>query len=184
MTTAVAASRNKILKINGHNDTISPRDRIHPQDDPKLSPQISFKCLDDTPPSSSDEGPSDMSDDESVSQEHTGNTTAPSLKERIADDFDVGDEFSKGPPRSSSWADLDLSIIVAVIAPLVNWLTGSDQLKNLFLILFLIVYLHQLVQGMSQSPCLVTTESLTSSKFHGNCTMLHDNDNHTLRFAH
>ncbi|KAH9990878.1 hypothetical protein BJV77DRAFT_963173 [Russula vinacea] len=146
MTTAVAASRNKILKINGHNDTISPRDRIHPQDDPKLSPQISFKCLDDTPPSSSDEGPSDMSDDESVSQEHTGNTTAPSLKERIADDFDVGDEFSKGPPRSSSWADLDLSIIVAVIAPLVNWLTGSDQLKNLFLILFLIVYLHQLVQ--------------------------------------
>ncbi|KAF8494928.1 hypothetical protein F5888DRAFT_1616488 [Russula emetica] len=86
-----------------------------------------------------------MSADES-SQEPTGSTTAPSPKGRIADKSDVGNEFSKGPSRSSSWADLDISIIVAVIAPLVNWLTGSDQIKNLFLVLFLIVYLHQLVQ--------------------------------------
>jgi hypothetical protein len=42
------------------------------------------------------------------------------------------------------------SLLVAVIAPLVNWVTGSDQIKNLFLVLFLIVYLHQLVQGVSQ----------------------------------
>jgi hypothetical protein len=184
MTTAVAASRNKFLKIKGYNGTISPRDRIHPPDDPKLSPQISFRCLDDSPPSSSEDEPSDMSADESDSQEPTGNTTAPSLKGRIPEEFDMGNEFSKAPPRSSSWADLDLSIIVAVIAPLVNWLTGSDQLKNLFLILFLIVYLHQLVQGMSQWPCLVSPGSLISSKFHGNCTMLLDNGNPTLRFAH
>jgi hypothetical protein len=64
-------------------------------------------------------------------------------------DIDMGSEISKGHARTSSMADLDLSIIVAVIAPLVNWLTGTDQIKNLFLILFLIVYLHQLVQGMS-----------------------------------
>lgn len=146
MTTAIAASRNKILKINGHNDTISPRDRIHLPDDHKLSPQLSFGCLDDTAPSSSED---DMSADESDSQEPTEKKTTPPLKERISDESDVGNEFSKGPSRSSSWADLDLSIIVAVIAPLVNWLTGSDQLKNLFLILFLIVYLHQLVQGRS-----------------------------------
>jgi hypothetical protein len=70
----------------------------------------------------------------------------------MTDEFDVdmGSEFTKGQARSSSLADLDLSIIIAVIAPLVNWLTGSDQIKNLFLILFLIVYLHQLVQGMSR----------------------------------
>ncbi|KAN0118109.1 hypothetical protein V8E52_005370, partial [Russula decolorans] len=148
MTTAVAASRKKILKIKGHNGTISSRDRIHTPEDPKLSPQYSFRYLDDTlSPSSSGDDPSDMSADES-SQEPTENTTAPSPKGRIADEFDVGNEFSKGPPpsRSSSWADLDISIIVAVIAPLVNWLTGSDQIKNLFLVLFLIVYLHQLVQ--------------------------------------
>jgi hypothetical protein len=54
-----------------------------------------------------------MSADES-SQEPTENTTAPFPKGRIADEFDVGSEFSKGPPpsRSSSWADLDISIIV------------------------------------------------------------------------
>lgn len=128
MTTAVAASRNKILKFNGHN------------------------YLDDTlSPSSSDNDSSDMSADESSQELLTGKTTTtPSPKGQIADEFDVGNELSKGPPRSSSWADLDISIIVAVIAPLVNWLTGSDQIKNLFLILFLIVYLHQLVQGMSQ----------------------------------
>lgn len=147
MTTAVAARKNRILKINSHNGTISPRDRIHPPEDPKLSPQYSFRYLDDTlSPSSTDDDPSDMSADES-SQEPTGSTTAPSPKGRTADELDVGNEFSTGPPRSSSWADLDISIIVAVIAPLVNWLTGSDQIKNLFLILFLIVYLHQLVQG-------------------------------------
>jgi hypothetical protein len=182
MTTAVAASRNKILKINGRNGTISSRDRI--PEDPKISPQYSFRYLDDTlSPSSSDDDPSDMSADES-SQGPTESTTAPPPKGRIADKFDVGDEFSKGPPRSSSWADLDISIIVAVIAPLVNWLTGSDQIKNLFLVLFLIVYLHQLVQGVSQYPLLVLAGSLISSKFPGNCTMLHENGNPTLRFAH
>ena len=149
MTTAIAASRNRIIKINGHSDSISPRDRIHLPDDHKLSPEFSFGCLDDTPPSSSN----DMSADESDSQEPTGNSTVPSLKERIPDKFDVDNardnETSKDPSRSSSWADLDLSIIVAVIAPLVNWLTGSDQIKNLFLVLFLVVYLHQLVHSMS-----------------------------------
>ncbi|KAH9039141.1 hypothetical protein EDB85DRAFT_1859939 [Lactarius pseudohatsudake] len=52
----------------------------------------------------------------------------------------------KSSPRNSFGTDLDLSVIIALIAPLVNWLTGSDHLKSLFLVLFLIVYLHQLVQ--------------------------------------
>jgi len=157
MNMAVSASRNKPFKNNGHNDAISPLDRIHPSDSPKLSPQISFRCLDDAQPHSSTEDDySDTSADESERQGHVGNATAPSQEERMADEFkaDIGSEFSKGQPRSpSSLADLDLSIIIAVIAPLVNWLTGSDQLKNLFLILFLIVYLHQLVQGVLQRSC-------------------------------
>ncbi|KAI9453907.1 hypothetical protein BJY52DRAFT_1123208 [Lactarius psammicola] len=52
----------------------------------------------------------------------------------------------KSSSGTSSGTDLDLSIIVALIEPLVNWLTGSDHIKGLFLVLFLIVYLHQLVQ--------------------------------------
>jgi len=50
-------------------------------------------------------------------------------------------------PPKPSWRDLDLSIAVALVAPMANWLTGSDHLKNLFLILLIIVYLHQLIQG-------------------------------------
>jgi len=152
MTTTVSASRNKPFKINGHNDAIFSQDRIHPTDSPKLSPQISFRCLDDAQPHSSSDDHSDISAGESEYQGPVRNSTAPSLRERIADEFnvDMGSEFTKGQVRSSSLADLDLSIIIAVIAPLVNWLTGSDQIKNLFLILFLIVYLHQLVQGMSR----------------------------------
>ncbi|KAH9943668.1 hypothetical protein B0H21DRAFT_748473 [Amylocystis lapponica] len=48
--------------------------------------------------------------------------------------------------RSSSWADLDLSIIVAFVSPIGNWLTGGDHIKNLFLIILLIFYLHQLIE--------------------------------------
>ena len=50
---------------------------------------------------------------------------------------------------STSWADLDLSIIVACVSPIGNWLTGGDHIKNLFLIILLIFYLHQLVEGAS-----------------------------------
>lgn len=149
MTSAGSTNRNKFLKFNGHSDTILPRDRIHPPHSTKLSPQFSLKCSDNTQlPSSSEDDPSDMSADESDSQGPAGHMTTPTLKQRMTDEFDVESEFSKRPPRSSSWTDSDLSIIVAVVTPLVNWLTGNDLLKNLFLILFSIVYLHQLVQGM------------------------------------
>ncbi|KAH9919610.1 uncharacterized protein B0H18DRAFT_1027144 [Fomitopsis serialis] len=46
----------------------------------------------------------------------------------------------------TSWADLDLSIIVACVSPIGNWLTGGDHIKNLFLIILLIFYLHQLIE--------------------------------------
>ncbi|KAI8992849.1 hypothetical protein BD414DRAFT_482389 [Trametes punicea] len=48
--------------------------------------------------------------------------------------------------RAGSWADLDLSIIVALVSPIGNWLTGGDHIKNLFLIILLIFYLHQIVE--------------------------------------
>lgn len=57
---------------------------------------------------------------------------------------------STSSPRErsgTSWADLDLSIIVACVSPIGNWLTGGDHIKNLFLIILLIFYLHQLIEG-------------------------------------
>ncbi|KII84140.1 hypothetical protein PLICRDRAFT_57946 [Plicaturopsis crispa FD-325 SS-3] len=46
----------------------------------------------------------------------------------------------------SSWTDLDLSIVVALVSPIGNWLTGGDHIKDLLLIALLIFYLHQLIQ--------------------------------------
>ena len=48
---------------------------------------------------------------------------------------------------SSSWLGYDLSIIVALVSPIGNLLTGSDHIKNILLLLLLIYYLHQLVEG-------------------------------------
>ncbi|KAI0698266.1 hypothetical protein BC835DRAFT_678827 [Cytidiella melzeri] len=48
--------------------------------------------------------------------------------------------------KSRSWTDLNLSIIVALISPIGNWLTGSDHVKHLCLLLLLIYYLHQLIE--------------------------------------
>ncbi|KAI0742564.1 hypothetical protein C8Q80DRAFT_1108746 [Daedaleopsis nitida] len=48
--------------------------------------------------------------------------------------------------KSSSWTDLDLSIIVALVSPIGNWLTGGDHIKNIFLIILLIFYLHQIIE--------------------------------------
>ena len=48
-----------------------------------------------------------------------------------------------------SWSDLDLSLVVALVSPIGNWLTGGDHVKNLFLILLLIFYLHQLIESAS-----------------------------------
>ena len=49
--------------------------------------------------------------------------------------------------ESRSWSDLEWSMIIALVSPVGNWLTGSDHVKNLFLLLLLIFYLHQLVEG-------------------------------------
>ncbi|KAM5538804.1 hypothetical protein V8D89_007526 [Ganoderma adspersum] len=50
------------------------------------------------------------------------------------------------PKKVGSWTDLDLSIIVALVSPIGNWLTGGDHIKNLFLIILLIFYLHQIIE--------------------------------------
>ena len=68
-----------------------------------------------------------------------------------------GKASASAPPRSaspvaaktsSSWADLDLSIIVALLSPIGNWLTGGDHVKNAFLVILLILYLHQIIESM------------------------------------
>lgn len=64
------------------------------------------------------------------------------------------DRPSKEKHENRSWYDLDLSLIVALVSPIGNWLTGSDHVKNLFLILLLIFYLHQLIESTLILPVL------------------------------
>ena len=70
--------------------------------------------------------------------------------------------------RLSSWSDLDLSVVVALVSPIGHWLTGGDHIKNLFLIVLLIFYLHQLIQGKLSLHFNVSTLSLYCSQYHGN----------------
>lgn len=64
----------------------------------------------------------------------------------------TGQHRPKSKKKAGSWSDLDLSLVVALVSPIGNWLTGSDHIKNLFLILLLIFYLHQLVEGALHAP--------------------------------
>jgi hypothetical protein len=50
--------------------------------------------------------------------------------------------------NSKGWYEFDLSVIVALVSPIGNWLTGGDYVKNILLILLLIFYLHQIIEGM------------------------------------
>ena len=51
-------------------------------------------------------------------------------------------------PTSRAWYEFDLAVVVALVSPIVNWLTGGDHIKNLLLVSLLIFYLHQIVEGI------------------------------------
>jgi hypothetical protein len=59
------------------------------------------------------------------------------------------------PPatQQSSTSELDLSIFIALISPLGNWITGGDHVRDLLLIALLVFYLHQLITGESINTC-------------------------------
>lgn len=48
-----------------------------------------------------------------------------------------------------AWYEFDLSVVLALLSPIANWLTGSDHVKNILLILLLVFYLHQIIEGGS-----------------------------------
>ena len=76
----------------------------------------------------------------------TGDSFA-SLKGRRAASRRRSVPVAQSTPSSSSWFGLDLSLIVALASPVGTLLTGSDYFKNVILLLLLVYYLHQLVEG-------------------------------------
>ncbi|KAG6915750.1 hypothetical protein DXG01_010017 [Tephrocybe rancida] len=47
---------------------------------------------------------------------------------------------------SRAWYEFDLAVLVALVSPIGNWLTGGDYIKNVFLIMLLLYYLHQIIE--------------------------------------
>ena len=67
----------------------------------------------------------------------------PPLEENESSERSPNDE----PETSKGWYEFDLSVTIALVSPIGNWLTGGDHVKNLLLILLLIFYLHQIIEG-------------------------------------
>ncbi|KAF9555959.1 hypothetical protein CPC08DRAFT_726032 [Agrocybe pediades] len=55
-------------------------------------------------------------------------------------------------PTKRAWYEFDLAVVVALVSPIGNWLTGGDHVKNLLLIVLLVFYLHQIIEGALSDP--------------------------------
>jgi hypothetical protein len=155
-TTTVLQSSRGTLKENGHSHSFA---RLHTINSAERKPASSPVPL----------TPSDHKVDDDATHSESGYLSEASgensegegydgtLKHGIGEtpeSFQSDDESYLQPAgissetRLSSWSDLDLSVVVALVSPIGHWLTGGDHIKNLFLIVLLIFYLHQLIQGM------------------------------------
>ena len=48
---------------------------------------------------------------------------------------------------SSPWKDLDISVVISILTPLLSWAFGTEYVKNVLVAIFLVYYLHQLIEG-------------------------------------
>ncbi|KIK56638.1 hypothetical protein GYMLUDRAFT_61885 [Collybiopsis luxurians FD-317 M1] len=55
-------------------------------------------------------------------------------------------ELSHLPAKARSWYEFDLAVVAALVSPIGHWLTGGDHIKNVFFVLLLIFYLHQVIE--------------------------------------
>ena len=63
---------------------------------------------------------------------------------KVPDDTDLSDNG-----KERAWYEFDLSVILALLSPILNWLTGSDYVKNILIALLIVFYLHQIIEGAS-----------------------------------
>ncbi len=86
------------------------------------------------------ETPSETSEDHSTATAPTSPPHAP--PPRL--------DTPKSPSRA--WYQFDFAVVVALVSPVGNLLTGGDLIKNLLYILFLLFYLHQIIEGACVGP--------------------------------
>jgi hypothetical protein len=132
-----------------------------------LPKKLSFQCHDDEngrrPSTPELFSSTEMSAEEDTSGLVDGENVEDEDEPRQQDDEEFSDIEPKSPQSSfvpnrkqskdtsdnqrSSWADMDFSVMVALASPIGSWLFGHDHLKNFFVVLLLIFYLHQLIEG-------------------------------------
>ncbi|KAJ7938558.1 hypothetical protein B0H13DRAFT_2301589 [Mycena leptocephala] len=72
--------------------------------------------------------------------------------ERPAPHTPPHDNDDSHPPAARPWYQPSLPVLLALAPPIGNWLTGGDHLKDLLLLLLLVFYVHQLIEGVSMGP--------------------------------
>lgn len=107
-----------------------------------------------SPPLTDYESRAESSDDERSSGQEKQRQSSPKPKPHrpavnTADLPQHKDRTETSPmsPNSRAWYEFDLAVVVALVSPIGNWLTGTDHIKNLFLIVLLIFYLHQIIES-------------------------------------
>ena len=48
---------------------------------------------------------------------------------------------------SSPRKDLDISVVISILTPLLSWAFGGEYMKNIIVAICLVYYLHQLIEG-------------------------------------
>lgn len=48
---------------------------------------------------------------------------------------------------ASPWKDLDISVVISILTPLLSWTFGREYVQNVLVAIFLVYYLHQLIEG-------------------------------------
>lgn len=121
------------------------------------------------------ESPSDLSDDElspgGVEAHHASEEGRQKPKRPTLDTGDHGHhhhssmKHSPMSPTSRAWYEFDLAVVVALVSPIGNWLTGTDHVKNILLIVLLIFYLHQIIESerLHYSPRCIDLTTYFSS---------------------
>ena len=96
------------------------------------------------------ESPSDSSgsdnDEDKAGEEHE-RPEIPEEHEHSPHRRHTHDDEDSSPARSRAWYEFDLAVVVALVSPVGNWLTGGDHIKHLLLIVLLILYLHQIIES-------------------------------------
>ncbi|KAL4070138.1 hypothetical protein V8B97DRAFT_2104441 [Scleroderma yunnanense] len=126
-----------------------PKEQGDTNTDRKQKSKPTLLKKDDASSTSYDESSSDIDEtdgDPVVAADTSQDDTIPMLRGPLSPSPSSNGRETREANSSRAWYEFDLSVMVALASPVGNWLTGGDHVKNLFLILLLIFYLHQLIE--------------------------------------